>query len=201
MWVPVVVRRLANCYTPFTFTYFTVCVLYSLVKSNPYGRCSRDQNFQLPACNNCSRKSFIIRSLFKNLNSFLVVCSSSSSMFSSLPVIFLFFSHVLLFIFSFSTIAMSLLLSHDLHVRLYVCYVLFNKYSNVYYIHYILFSVSGSNCDLIFVLKSFSECTACNCQAIHSIYPQFYLKKTRFLISNLLLLLNNCLLWPLLPAS
>ena len=35
------------------------------VKSNPYGLRSRDHNFQLPVCNNFSRKSFIIRSLFR----------------------------------------------------------------------------------------------------------------------------------------
>ena len=35
------------------------------VKSNPYGLRSRDHNLQLPVCNSFSRKSFIIRSLFR----------------------------------------------------------------------------------------------------------------------------------------
>jgi len=35
------------------------------VKSNPYGLHSRDHNFQLPVCNSFSRKSSIIRSLFR----------------------------------------------------------------------------------------------------------------------------------------
>jgi len=35
------------------------------VKSNPHGLRSRDHNLQLPVCNSFSRKSFIIRSLFR----------------------------------------------------------------------------------------------------------------------------------------
>ena len=48
-------------------------ILHSLlhpVKSNPYGLRSRDHNFQLPVCNSFSRKSFIIRSFFLDLNRF-----------------------------------------------------------------------------------------------------------------------------------
>ena len=51
------------------FPHLTVYILYPLqapVKlSNPYGLRSRDHNFQLPVCNSFSRKSFIIRSLFR----------------------------------------------------------------------------------------------------------------------------------------
>ena len=39
--------------------------LLPAVKSNPYGLRSVDHNFQLPICNSFSRKSFIIRSLFR----------------------------------------------------------------------------------------------------------------------------------------
>ena len=80
------------------------------VKSNPYGLRSRDHNFQLPVCNNFSRKSFIISSLFRFKQIFYCLC-----MFSWLPVfIFCVCSSVY---FTFSTIAMPLLLSHNLHVR------------------------------------------------------------------------------------
>ena len=41
------------------------------IKSNPYGLRSRDHNLQLPVCNSFSRKSFIIRSLFRFLPSVL----------------------------------------------------------------------------------------------------------------------------------
>ena len=52
----------------FKVLFFPVHCLHSLlptVKSNPYGLRSRDHNFQLPVCNNFSRKSFIIRNLFR----------------------------------------------------------------------------------------------------------------------------------------
>ena len=50
------------------FPQATVYNLHSLlppVKSNPYVLRSRDHNLQLPVCNSFSRKSFIIRSLFR----------------------------------------------------------------------------------------------------------------------------------------
>ena len=37
------------------------------VKNNPYWLRSRYHNFQLPVCNNFSRKSFIMRCLFRKL--------------------------------------------------------------------------------------------------------------------------------------
>jgi len=78
---------------------------------------ARDYNFQLPVCNNFSRKSPIILSLF-DLNRFLVVCSSSSSsMFSRLPVFKIFYACSSVY-FTFSTITVPLLLTHDLHVRM-----------------------------------------------------------------------------------
>ena len=93
------------------------------VKSNPYGLRSRDHNFQLPVCNNFSRKSFIIRSLFR-FKYILVVglCSSSSNSSSSSNMFFncrffIFYACSSVY-FTFSIIAMPLLLSHDLCVRL-----------------------------------------------------------------------------------
>jgi len=61
------------CMTSFLMALFKalfspVHCLHSLlppVKSNPYGLCSRDHNFLLPVCNNFSRKSFNICSLFR----------------------------------------------------------------------------------------------------------------------------------------
>ena len=52
----------------FKMLFSPVHCLHSLlppVKRNPYGLRSRDHNFQLPVCNSFSRKSFIIRSLFR----------------------------------------------------------------------------------------------------------------------------------------
>ena len=52
----------------FKVLFSPVHCLHSLlppVKSNPYGLRSRDHNFQLPVCNSFSRKSFILRSLFR----------------------------------------------------------------------------------------------------------------------------------------
>ena len=52
----------------FKVLFSPVHCLHSLlppVKSNPHGLRSRDHNFQLPVCNNLSRKSVIIRSLFR----------------------------------------------------------------------------------------------------------------------------------------
>jgi len=52
----------------FKLLFFPAHCLHSLlppVKSNPYGLRSRDHNLQLPVCNSFSRKSYIIRSLFR----------------------------------------------------------------------------------------------------------------------------------------
>ena len=99
----------------FKVLFSPVHCLHSLlppVKSNPYGLRSRDHNFQLPVCNSFSRKSFIIRSLFFDLNKFFIV------FVCFLDCQFLFFYVCSSVYLAFSTIAMSLLLSHDLHVRL-----------------------------------------------------------------------------------
>jgi len=94
-----------KCFSP-------VHCLHSLlppVKSNPHGLRSRDHNFQLPVCNNFSRKSFIIRSLFRFKYIFFVfyVFLIASFYFCARSSVY----------FTFSTIAMPLLLTHDLHVR------------------------------------------------------------------------------------
>jgi len=85
--------------------------LHSLLRplSNPYGLRSRDHNFQLPVCNNFSRKSFIIRNIFRFKQiSTVCVCFPDCQ--------FLFFYACSSVYFTFSTIAMPLFLTHDLHV-------------------------------------------------------------------------------------
>ena len=61
-------RTVTTVTCTFKALFSPVHTLHSLlppVKSNPYGLRSRDHNFQLPVCNSFSRKSFIIRSLFR----------------------------------------------------------------------------------------------------------------------------------------
>jgi len=61
--------------------------------------------------------------------------------------------------------------------------------------------VSGSNCNLIFVLKSFTVVHIIQLSGRTFHFPTIWFANTYFLISNLLLLFNNFLLCPLLPAS
>ena len=70
------------------------CILYSLQLKAINGLRSRDHNFQLPVCNNFSRKPFIIRHLFRFKYILLSLCVF-------LIASFLFFTHVLVFILPF----------------------------------------------------------------------------------------------------
>ena len=112
------------------FTFLRSSLFYWLppVKSNPYGLRSRDHNFQLLACNIFSRESFIIFIIivFFNLNRFFIVFVC----FPDCQFLIYFYACSSVY-FTFSTIAMPLLLSHDLHVRLFYtcCSINTQKYS------------------------------------------------------------------------
>ena len=112
------------------FTFLRSSLFYWLppVKSNPYGLRSRDYNFQLLACNIFSRESFIIFIIivFFNLNRFFIVFVC----FPDCQFLIYFYACSSVY-FTFSTIAMPLLLSHDLHVRLFYtcCSINTQKYS------------------------------------------------------------------------
>jgi len=87
------------------------------VQSNPYGLHSRDHDLQLPVCNSFSRRlSLLLYVVFLDLNTILLC------LYSFLIAIFYFYACSSVH-FTFSTSAMPLLLSRDLHVGLRLLHV------------------------------------------------------------------------------
>jgi len=97
----------------------TVCILYSLQsKATRLGCVLETTTFSSQSATILVASLLLYLVLF-DLNRFLVVCSSSSSssMFSRLPVLKIFYACSSVY-FTFSTITVPLLLTHDLHVRM-----------------------------------------------------------------------------------